>query len=239
MNIVLAMLVINGLFFVMPTISKFRASLTPARTIIVSAQGKTTVIPDIASTSFSVVTEGKNPKDITSENSRKLNSAIDFIKSQGIEAKYIKTIGYNLSPRYEYDKNKRASFISGYTLTQTVSVKIRDFAKIGEILGALPTYGVNQISSINFDVEDSDKYLNEARKEAFDKALAKARTMARQNNVRIKRAVTFSESQNVYPYPILFASQLSKGMEAAAVSPSIEPGSQEVTVMVSVTYEIQ
>ena len=211
-------------------------SLTPARTISVSAEGKVTAIPDIASVSFSVISEGKSPEDITTANTQKMNAAIDFVKKEGIEDKDIKTTGYTLSPKYEYDKNKRTSYISGYRLEQTVQLKIRDFTKIGKILGALPGFGVNEVGALNFSIDDEENYLNAARKEAFEKAFAKAKTMAEQNGLKIKRVVTFSESRN-YPYPIYKTAMLESASGASA--PQIEPGSQEVTVNVAVTYEIQ
>jgi len=217
---------------------KYQASLLPARTFTVSASGKATALPDIAAFSFSVVSEGQEPNKIASENNKKINAAVDAVKKNGVDGKDIKTSGYNLSPRYEYDEKIRSTFISGYTLTQTVSVKIRDFTKISKILSVLPGLGINQVGSLGFDAEESEKYLSEARKEAFEKAYAKAKEMAKQNGARI-RLVTFSESSG-YPYPIYAISKASFDMGGgeAVPAPNIEPGSQEVTVNVNVTYEI-
>lgn len=236
LNLVLVVAVLAGLLAI-KTLFRLDDSLMPARTITVSADGKTTVSPDIASVSFSVVSEGADPDKISAANSQKINSAIDFVKSQGVDEKDIKTAGYNLAPKYEYDKDKRTTFISGYTLTQTVFLKIRDFSKIGKILGALPGLGINQIGSLNFDIENPDKYLNDARQQAFDKAFAKAKAMAEQNHVGLSRVVTFSESHGGYPYPVPMYGAASVGI-GAITPPMIEPGSQEVTVNVSVVYEI-
>ena len=59
LSLFITLLIVNGLFFVMPTIKKLGNSLAPVRTISVSAEGKTVVTPDIAKINFSVVTEGK------------------------------------------------------------------------------------------------------------------------------------------------------------------------------------
>ena len=219
----------------------YGANVFPARTINISAEGKTVAAPDVANLSFSVVSEGKNPEQLQADNTAKINSTIEFIKSEGVEAKDIKTADYNLSPRYDYDEKTRRSFISGYTLTQTVFVKIRDLQKVGKIISGLPSRGINQISSLSFSIDDPDKYLNEARAEAFEKALAKAKEMAKQNHVRIKRVVTFNESGGGYPpMPYLREAAFGKGGDAGAPlpAPSIEPGTQEVIVQVNVTYEI-
>mgnify|MGYP001598211305 FL=1 len=238
LNVVLVVAVILGLSAV-KALWKYGKSVYPSRVINVNAEGKVVVSPDVATLSFSVVSEGADPEKLQNDNTDKINKALDFVKSEGVESKDIKTAGYNLSPRYKYDQKTGRSSIDGYTLTQTVIVKIRDLSKVGRIMGGLPSRGINQIGSLSFDIDDPDKFLNEARKEAFEKALAKAEAMAEQNNVKVRRVINFSEFSGGYPGPIpLYAEALGKGGVGGPVSPTIEPGSQEVTVQVSVVYEI-
>ncbi len=240
LNGVLAVAILLGLFG-LQALYKYQRSLYSARTISVSAVGEANVAPDVAALSFSVVSEGENPEEIAVENNEIINEAIDFVKSEGVEAKDIRTTGYNLSPRYEYDEKLRRSFIVGYTLTQTVQVKVRDFEKVGAILGKLPELGINQIGSLQFDIDDPEVYLNRARKEAFEKARVKAELMAGQNGVKLRRVVNFSEYQSGPPVPLPYYSEAAfgRGGDVALSAPKIEPGSQEVTVTVSVTYEIK
>ncbi len=243
LNAVLVLSIVFGLKVL------FTGELTPpytSRTITVSAEGKATVAPDIARLSFSVVTEGKDPKVIQEENTKKMNSAIEFVKASGVEDKDIKTSNYNLYPRYYYDPKPLGTVespsIIGYTVTQTVSVKVRDLEKVGEILGGLPGKGINQIEQVTFDIDDPDRYLNEAREEAFTKARDKAEAMARMNNSRIRRVITFSEGGGGYPIPIYYKAEMAsdgRGGAVGAPAPALEPGSQDVTVSVSVTYEIK
>lgn len=219
-------------------VKKISDSFYPARTITVLAEGKATVSPDIAKISFSVVSEGVDPGKIADENNKKMTRALDFVKSQGIDEKDIKTTQYNLNPRYVYDEKNRRSYISGYELTQTVLIKVRELNKSGKILGGLPELGINKIGSISFDVDDSEKYLAEARNRAFEKAKAKADAMAKKNGVRIGRVVNFAENQG---YPVFPAYEsFGRDIKAAALAvPSIEPGTQEVVVNVNITYEIR
>jgi len=232
----LMLVIIYSLFF--GPAKKYGDSLMPAKTINVSAEGKVTVSPDIAKLSFSVVSEGANSKLLAENNNKKMNAAIDFAKSQGIEEKDIKTTEYNLSPRYEYDEKTKKTFISGYTLTQTVLVKVRDLNKVAEVLGGLPVLGINQISSISFDIDEPEKYLSEARNQAFDKAKEKAKAMAEKNGVKLGRVINFYEYQSTPYYQNVRALGMG-GAEAVQPLPQIQPGSQEVTIQVSVTYEIK
>lgn len=218
---------------------KISDSFMPARTVTVSAEGKVVVSPDIANLSFSVVSEGEmDVQKIADENNTKMNDAIAFIKTQGIDAKDIKTTQYSLNPRYNYDKYTGESSIYGYTMTQTVYVKIRDFKKIPGILSGLPEVGINQIQGISFDIEDQDSALAGARASAFAKAAVKAREMASENHVMLKRIISFYESGTPLYFGNLAMESYGKGGGAPVAAPTIEPGSQEVTVTVSVTYEL-
>lgn len=219
----------------------YNRSVIPAKTITVSSEGKAVAVPDLAVVNFSVIAEGADPVKLQKENNDKISNAISYLKNNGIDAKDIKTAGYNLNPKYVYNPKTGRSYIDGYTLTQSVEVKIRDFSKVGEILGTLPTMGINNVNGPNFSIDDSDKFLNQAREQAFTKAKAKAAAMAGYAGSRLGRVVTFSESTGGYPIPIYYSAKaelgLGGGPEPAPV-PSIEPGSEEVTVQVSVVYEI-
>ncbi|MCL4406473.1 MAG: SIMPL domain-containing protein, partial [Patescibacteria group bacterium] len=185
-------LIFAGIF----ALTRWGTSLTPAKTITVSADSKVAIAPDLATVSFSVLTEGTDPTAIQTQNTTKMNSAIQYVKGKGIEAKDIRTANYDLQPKYEYDRVRKTTYISGYTLTQTVVIKIRDLSKIAEIVAGLPGLGVNEISSVNFSIEDPDKFLADTRKEAFSKAFDKAKTMAAMNHVSLGQVVGFTESFN-------------------------------------------
>lgn len=220
-------------------IDAYSNSFYPIKTFSASAEGKVTVSPDIAKFDFSAVSEGKDPKTLAETNNKAISAAIEFVKSNSIDEKDIQTTQYSLSPKYEYDEKTKKSFISGYALTQTVSVKIRDLAKVAGIVGGLPTLGINQIGSISFEIDNQEKFLAEARKQAFEKAKAKAQEMASQNGVSIGKIVGFWESgiQPYYGYSSKFG--MGGGSDAPAVSPQIQPGTQEIIVQASISYEIK
>lgn len=238
----LAALVINLVFFVMPAIRKFGNAQYAVRTISVSAEGKTAVTPDLAQSSFSVISRGKNPEDLADTNNEKVSAVIGFLKAQGLPDADIKTTSYNLTPDYQYDENTRRNYITGYTLTQTVSVKMRDFKKIPSILAGLTPLGVNQIGGISFTVENPETFLGVARAQATLRAKQKAETMARENGTRLGRVMSISESSGGFPMPYYDAYGRGGALEMAskAISaPTIEPGSEEITNVVTITYELR
>lgn len=230
---------IIALLFGALALKNWSNSVPSSRTVTVSAEGKTTVVPDLATVSFSVVSEGASASAIQADNAKKMNAAIAIVKGFGIDDKDIKTSAYNLSPRYAYEQKTGKSRIDGYQITQTVTVKVRNLDNAGKIVGALPSVGVNQISGPDFSVEDMDAFLHGARQEAFGKAYAKAKELANLAGAGVGRVVTFSESMGgSYPRPMYMKADMAMGGEAAS-APQFEAGSDEAQVTVSVTYELR
>lgn len=220
---------------------KWGDSLYPSRSITVSADGKVTVSPDIAKLSFSVISEGNNPNQLEIDNAQKVTAAVDYVKNQGVDDKDIQTSSYDLSPKYIYSEATKRNYIDGYTMTQTTSVKVRNLNKVADILGGLSDKGVNQIGSVIFTIDDPDKYLGQARADAFSKAAAKAKIMAEINRVRIVKVINFYEYQGgpITPYYDTYSKGGALGIQTTPVAPSISTGSNDLTVQVSITYEIE
>ena len=229
-------------------VNAYSKSIEPSsfRSFSVSAEGKIVAIPDIAQFTFSVITQGgKNIADLQKENTEKTNKAIEFVKSNNVEAKDIKTQSYNLEPRYQYYSCPKEGGpcpppdIVGYTVTQTVLIKVKDFKKIGDILSGVIQNGANEVSQLSFVIDDPTLVQNQARNEAIVKAKEKAISIAKAGDFRLGRLLSIEESQGpepIYRYKTLEA---VGGGEAAPIPPTIEPGSQEITVTMTLRYEIE
>ncbi len=221
------------------TLVRYSNAIIPSRTITVSGEGKTEIAPDIATYSFSVVSSGKDTDLIQQENTKKMNQAITFVKEQGVKAEDIKTTGYNLYPRYAYDRDTGKQSLDGYELTQSVVVKIRNLDNVGKVLSGLVKAGVNQAGDLRYSIEKPEAQRAKARQEAFDNAYTKASQMAAQNGVHIARVINFSESTNGGgPIYYVKGAPMAVGMGGDS-APNTEPGTEEVNITVTVTYEIQ
>ncbi len=205
------------------------------REITISAQGKTFVKPDIAVVNLGVITEGMKIKDITKENMEKMNAVLTEVKNLGIEEKDIQTTKYDLSPRYEYlEKGERV--FKGYTITQSARVKIRNFEKIGDVLDKASEKGANSISDLQFTIEEPEKVSEVARKEAIEKAKAKAVQVASQSGLKLVKLINVYE--NYSPIAAQYKEMGLGGGEIAA-APTIQPGEEEVTVTVYLVYRVR
>jgi len=210
------------------------AGLQYKNTISVTGEGIMYTKPDIAMVSLSVVSEGKRVVDVQNENSGKTNKVIKFLKESGIEEKDIKTTGYNLYPTYDYET--RTPQIVGYSITQTVEVKVRDLGKVGDILEGAVTNGANQISSLYFKVDKDEEFKEQARKLAIEDAKDKAEKLASQLGVNLIKISGYSEGG---VSPIYRDLKFAEGMGiGGGGTPQIQIGESEIIIDVTLTYEI-
>lgn len=218
-----------------------------AASFTVSAEGKVSAPPDIAQFTFSVINQGgKEIANLQKENVDQTNKVIDFVKSKGVDAKDIKTLSYNVDPRYSgaicppgtsnpfVPTPCPAGEILGYTVSQAIEVKVRDFGKVGDLLSGVVQNGANNVSQLSFTVDDPAIFENQARAKAIEKAKTKAEDIAKFTGFKLGDLLNVYEERPYTPY--LRAQSLAGG---GAVSPSVQPGSQEVTVNVTLRYEIK
>jgi uncharacterized protein len=240
LDVFLIVLVIGIIFFAIPMVQKIGEGFYPSRTITVTAEGKTTASPDLAEISFSVITQGQNPATLSDKNNQKMAAVLQFVKSQSIAEEDIKTTNYDLSPNYQWDKNTERNYIVGYTLTQTVLVKVRDLSKVASVIGGLTPLGANQIGGIVFTFADEEKVLAAARADAFAKAGAKAKEMAAAAGVSLGKVMSVSENNYIPTQRSYYAADAATGMGGgmAPVAPTIQPGTQDITDTVSITYQL-
>lgn len=233
--------------------SSYSSSIQPSayRSFSVTAEGKVTTIPDIAQISFGVTTEGgKDVGKLQSDNTKKMNDIIALLKQNGIDKKDLQTTNYSIQPRTQYYDCSRTfssatkvcppSEVVGYTISQNVSVKMRDFSKIGAVLSGVAKLGATNVSGLTFTIDDPDTAKAEARAEAVYKAKAKARMMAKSGGFSVGKLLSISEDYGGYRgYEMMSYAPMMKADSSGLPTPTIEAGSEDVTVNVTLQYEIK
>ena len=250
----LGMAIIAGIIFGIGAgfwyVSAVSKSLSPNRVFQASGEGKEVVVPDIAELSFGVLTEGgKNLAELQKQNSEKINKVIAFLKEKAVDEKDIKTQYYNISPRYQYfscpvsfagetERPCPPSEIVGYSINQNISVKIRDLGKVGDIVSGVVEKGANNVSGPIFTIDDPEQLQNKARQEAISKAKEKAQAVAEAGGFKLGKLISLQEGVSL-PMPLLYERAYALGKGVAQEAPSIEPGSQEIRVNVTLVYEMR
>jgi len=235
-------------------VSSYSKSVTPNRTFSVSGEGKVVAVPDIAQLSFGVLTEGgKNLADLQKENTDKVNRVIAFLKENKVEEKDIKTQFYNITPRYQYfscpslvsvEEGIRTPTscpppeIVGYTINQSVLVKIREINKAGDIIAGVVDNGANTVSGPSFTVDDPTELQNQARSEAITEAKGKAKAIAKAGGFRLGNLISLEDVFSPQRISTSFYEEFD-GKGGDSGNPVIEPGSQEISVNMMLVYEIK
>ena len=214
-----------------------RAPLTQY-TISIDGEGKVTATPDVAVVSLGVQSDAKMVKDAQADNSKKMNDIVKAVKDAGVKDADIQTTNYNIYPKYSYDQNRGTSDIIGYTVSQSVTVKVRDLDKVGGILFKAGELGANQVGGVQFTVDNPESLKVQAREKAINNAREKANVLFDKLGLKPGRIVSFNESGNG-AYPIYAKEMSAYGMGGGAPAPSIETGSLDITVNVSLTFEIK
>lgn len=220
--------------------------LNPQRTITFTQEGRVFAKPDVAKVTFSIITQAKTAEDAQKENDQRMTQLLEFIKKEGVKSEDIKTIGYYLNPQYDYNwcKTKNTDIIScppkivSYQLNQTVEIKIRNFDKINTIVGGLSENGANEISQVSFEIDDIEDYKNLARIDALNKIEKRAKLISQKTFVKLGRIISISENTESTPfYRAVLPQTVLK--EKVVNEANIEPGVNEIKVVLTVLYEIK
>jgi hypothetical protein len=207
--------------------------------IIISETGEVYAKPDLAVVIFSVIKEAKTVAEATSENTETMNDIIQAIKDQGVVDKDLKTVSFNLSPRYEYtDDTFSKRILVGYEVSQQLEVKIRDMEKIGTVIEKATSAGANDVSGLQFTVDNEEGLKKEARTQAIEKAKAKAQELTSQLGVKLGKVITFSENFFVPYYDTRVYLEKAAGMGGGGSVPNIQTGENTITATVTINYEI-
>lgn len=230
---------------------RFIGTGVPAtNTITVSGTGEVFAVPDTATFNVSVQEEAKEVSDAQDAATEKSNAIYAYLKKEGVDEKDIRTTDYSVYPQYEWETKVCAGgycppggeqILTGFQVSQTLTVKVRDTKKAGDLLSGVGSLGASTVSGLSFTIDDEDALKQEARTMAIEEARAKADELSKELGVRIVRVVGFNENEGGYPAPYAYGrgGVAMDVMESKAVAPEIPVGENKIVSSVSVTYEIR
>ncbi|MDO8521713.1 MAG: SIMPL domain-containing protein [bacterium] len=244
-----------ALFLLVSTISELKSlrfigsGVAATNTISVSGEGEVFAVADTATFSVTVREKAKLVKDAQDAATKKGNDIIAYLKDGGVEEKDIKTVDYSVSPDYEWSQAAcpqggycppGKQVLVGYEVSQTLSVKVRDTNKAGELLSGVGSRGATEVSSLSFTIDDEDALKADARDKAIAQAKEKAEVLAKSLGVSLVRVVGFSEGGD--GGPIYYAKSSVMGMGGGpetSPTPDIPVGQNKIVSNVNIVYEIR
>jgi len=201
----------------------------------INASGEVTRVPDVAIISAGVQTLQPTATAAIEENAARMERVRAALKRAGIEDRDIQTSSINLNPEYRYDQNQ-PPHLTGYRATNTVNVKFRDLKRTGAILDALVAEGANTINGPNLTIDKPESALDEARTKAIANGRARADLYARALGMRVVRLLSVSESGGYAVPPPMPMVMMAERSDASS---KIDPGTQQLQVSVSMSFQLQ
>lgn len=205
------------------------------RTVTVNGTGRVTLSPDLARISIGVFTEGPDAAEAVNENNEQAQAVVDTLVDLGVSEDDIRTTEFSIFPRRDFDEEGEPREIT-YEVRNTVFVTVRDLEMIGQVLNAVVEAGANNITGIQFDLDDRSAAESDALQAAVADARSRAEALAEAADVELGavQSINTMVSGGV-PQPFFARGALE---EAAAEVP-VSPGQMEISVQVTVVYELQ
>jgi uncharacterized protein len=207
-----------------------------ARTLSIAGHAEVHAVPDAALVSTGVVTEGETAAAALKANSAALAKVVDAIRSSGVEGRDLQTSGLSLQARtYRPEKPSATDRprIIGYTAANEVTLRVRDLAKLGDLLDKATAAGANRIDGIELVVSNQEALLDEARRKAVADAKDKADLYAQAAGFTLGKVMSLAEESVPSPRP------LARAMTAVAAAPvPVEAGEMTLSVRVRVVWSL-
>lgn len=213
------------------------------RTLSLTGRAEVTAAPDMATISAGIVTEEKSARKALNDNNAAMAGVLQTITSAGVADKDIQTSNFSIQPKYTYpprseDGAQKPPSIVGYTVSNDISVIVRDLSKLGSIMDAVVTSGANRMNRLSFSIADPEPLRNQARKAAVAEALARAKLYADAAGVSLGPILTISESAEVMPPRPMVMSRMAVQAAPEARVPVAE-AEQVIKATVDIVWTLQ
>ncbi|ANL35145.1 MULTISPECIES: SIMPL domain-containing protein [Rhizobium] len=208
--------------------------------ISVTGDGESSVAPDMAIVTLSVVKQAKTAREALDENNKAMKDVLDALKSGGIAERDLQTSGFSIQPQYNYpqpvDGQQQQPQLIGYQTINAVTVRLRDLAKLGQVIDQSVTLGINQGGDIQFTNDKPEAAIEEARKDAVAEAVKKAKTLSEAAGVKLGRIIEINENE---PRPLPQPAYRATMMKEADAAVPVQAGETTYNVSVTVTFAIE
>src|SRR6266487_6856430 len=145
-------------------------------TVFVGADGKYEAGPDTAVIDFAISAQEENSAGAYARASKSAEEVRQILRTNGVDPKSAQIGYFAIQPVYDYKTPKRK--LVGYRVNSNVSVKLKDFAKIGPILQQLATADITDSQQLNYTLEDKDAAKSKAVEDAYRHARDSAEAVA-------------------------------------------------------------
>lgn len=213
-----------------------QSAATQTRTLTVTGAGEASATPDMAVISIGVQTEGPNAAAALRSNSSRMRAMIDQLKELDVADRDIQTSGLSINPRYDYDSDQGVPRLIGFTASNTVTARLRDLDKAGDVLDKAVQSGANTLNNIAFTFSDPQPLYDTARNNAVEKARAQAELLSQAAGVRLGPILSIQDGFVSIPSPRPMMARMEAAFDQSV---PLARGESTITANVTIVYEIQ
>ncbi|HYG98948.1 MAG TPA: SIMPL domain-containing protein [Terriglobales bacterium] len=197
-------------------------------TLYVGADGRFEAAPDTALVQFNISTQELSSKAAYDRGARAAEQIREVLRKNGIDVKQAEIGFFSLTPVYDYRNPKRK--LIAYRVNSSVTLKLRDFSKVGPIVQQLGDIDVTENQTVSYTLENIDAAKVRAVEDAFQRARAEAAALARAGG-RVLGELSFASVDTFEPVrPLPQAMyKASRTMEATAADMAAAPPTSEFT----------
>jgi len=205
------------------------------RSLVVNGSGTATGVPDTVIFQLSVNTLRTNAGEALKVNNIRVKALMAALHAQKVTKRDIQTSNLNI-----YQSTNQYGTPTGFTVSDSLQVTMHDIKRAGGAIDAAVAAVGNGVSfnGVSFSQSNQSVALAQARAKAMRAAHTAAADLASAGGVHLGTPIKIVDQENQVspPYPIMYGAVASSGK--AAVSTNLSPGTQSVTVQVSVTYQV-
>lgn len=207
------------------------------RSITVPGTGRIIVEPDVASVRLGVNVIRDSAGAARETAALTMKQILDAVLAKGVARRDIRTALVSLNPVMDYS-GKDGPRITGYQVANTLSVTVRNLEVTGPLIDAALAAGASTLDSLEFRLDDPTDAQEQARTAAMEDAHARAATIAKSCGAKLGSVLAVSEGER-FAGPAPFPAARAMAMKAAdSADTPVESGSQEVSVALTVTFEL-
>jgi uncharacterized protein len=209
-------------------------------TLFTGADGKFEAAPDTALVQFNISAQADNAKAAYDLASKQAEQTRQILRDNGIDPKSAQIGSYSIDPMYDWRTAKRK--LIGYRVYTGVTLKLKDFAKIGPLTQQLADSAVSESQSIGYTLDNMDEAKSKAVEDAYRRARASAESLAKAagrvvGDLSYASVDTYDNIRPVMPMPRVMMAAEAKA--APAPTEEFTPHTVTVTAHVNALFALK
>jgi uncharacterized protein YggE len=199
-------------------------------TIFVGADGKFETAPDTALIQFNISAQADSSKDAYDQAAKQAESTRQVLRANGIDPKSAEIGFFSVNPQYDWKNPKHR--VIGYQVTTSVSLKLKDFSKIGPVTQQLAEASVSESQSLSYTLDSTDEAKSKAVADAYRRAHGSAQSLAAASGRTLGELsyASVDTSENLRVIAPMPRRGMPMAMAAQGPAPTEEFSPQNVTV---------